>query len=61
MPPLFTRPAPLGKNHAAIVSGAAKRAGLLEGFITFGPGGQLARKFQRVSGGAVPIQPITLE
>jgi hypothetical protein len=56
----LARPAALGKNHAAVIGRAAKRARLLEGFIAFGSGRQLTRNFQGVCGGDVPIRPISL-
>ena len=59
LPPLLARPAPLGENHAVLVRGTAKRAGSLEGFIAFGPGGHLTRKFQRIGGCIIAVQPVT--
>ena len=59
-PPLLARPAPLGKNHAAFVGGATKRAGEFEGFIAFGSGSHLTRKFKRIGGCDVMVQPVTL-
>jgi hypothetical protein len=59
-PPLLARPAPLGENHTAFVGRAAKRAGKFEGFIAFGSGSHLTRKFKRIGGCDVMVQPVTL-
>jgi hypothetical protein len=59
-PPLLARPAALGKDDAAFVGRAAKRAGKFEGFIAFGSGSHLTRKFKRIGGCDVMVQPVTL-
>jgi hypothetical protein len=58
-PLLLARPAPLGKDHAAFIGGAAKRTGEFEGFIAFGSGSHLTRKLQRIGCCDFVVQPVT--
>jgi hypothetical protein len=58
-PPLLARPAALGKDDAAFVGRAAKRAGKFEGFIAFGSRSHLTRKLERVGRCDVMVEPIT--
>jgi len=59
LPPLLARPAPLGKDHATFVGGAAKRTGDFEGFVAFRSGSHLARKLQRIGCCDIIVQPVT--
>jgi hypothetical protein len=54
-------PASLGKNHAPLIRGTAKRASEFKGLIALRPGRHLTRKFQRIGGCDVVVQPVSFE